>query len=235
MAGFIFRLLFWIIFLGIFWLAGAYFGAPSLLTNVTNKGFEFVEGHLCNAWEPACNVAAQDEVAASEGNDEASEAEAEVVLPAAPASVGGIEANATLRINDEALAIIKKSEGLRLEAYEAGGRSYIGYGHQLQEGEPRQITEEQANMLLREDIRSSEEVVRSLLTRAATENQYSAMVSLAYNLGSGNFSKSPVLAKFNAGDVQGAADAFLTHNKAGGKVIEHLTHRREEERALFLK
>ncbi len=123
---------------------------------------------------------------------------------------------------------------MRLEAYSAGGRSYIGYGHQMQPGEPSKITEKQADALLRQDVKVAENGVRKLLTRKANENEFSAMVSLAYNLGLGNFKKSLVPAKFNAGDKKGAANAFLNHNKAGGNVLEHLTHRREKERDLFL-
>ena len=104
----------------------------------------------------------------------------------------------------------------------------------MKAGEASTITEQQADALLRQDVKTAEDGVRKRLTRSANSNEFSAMVSLAYNLGLGNFSKSPVLAKFNEGDRQGAADAFLGHNKAGGKVIEHLTHRREKERALFL-
>ena len=161
------------------------------------------------------------------------ESQAPAPRPSVAAS-GGIEANARLRMNNAGLDIIKRSEGLRLEAYSSGGRSYIGYGHQMAPGEPRTITEAQATALLRADVRGAEDGVRARLTRPATENEFSAMVSLAYNLGMGNFSRSPVLANFNEGRKMSAADAFLGHNRAGGRVLEHLTHRREEERALFL-
>jgi lysozyme len=60
------------------------------------------------------------------------------------------------------------------------------------------------------------------------------MLSLAYNIGPGAFSGSSVLKRFNQGDMQGAADAFLMWNKGGGKVLKGLTRRREAERELFL-
>ena len=66
------------------------------------------------------------------------------------------------------------------------------------------------------------------------ENQFSAMVSLAYNMGSGGFSRSTVLEALNEGDYEQAADNFRNHNRGGGEVIAHLTERREKERALFL-
>ncbi|HHP2614034.1 TPA: lysozyme, partial [Enterobacter roggenkampii] len=55
-----------------------------------------------------------------------------------------------------------------------------------------------------------------------------------YNLGSRSLSTSTLLRKLNAGDYAGAADEFLRWNKAGGKVLNGLTRRREAERALFL-
>ena len=130
--------------------------------------------------------------------------------------------------------IIEESEGLRLEAYSAGGRWYIGYGHSRTARAGMTITKAQAEQLLREDVKDAEDGVRSLVTVPVNENQFSAMVSLAYNLGVGGFGKSTVLEALNANDYDGAADAFLNHNKAGGKVNEHLTQRREKERALFL-
>ncbi|KQD16250.1 lysozyme [Acinetobacter baumannii] len=68
-----------------------------------------------------------------------------------------------------------------------------------------------------------------------TQNQFDALVSLAYNIGSGAFKGSTLLKLLNKGDYKGAADQFLVWNKAGGKVMKGLVRRREAERALFLK
>ncbi len=201
--------LLWIVFLGFFWLAGARYGAPSWLTGVSDRGFAFAETAACHLKK-------------------------RVFAAASTADPDSPTANANIRINKAGLDIIKMSEGLRLEAYEAGGKLYIGYAHQMRSGEPRTITEDQADRLLRQDVGQAEDVVRKTLTRPATENQFSAMVSLAYNLGAGGFGGSQVHVKFNDGDISGAADAFLTHNRSGGVVLEHLTDRRQRERALFL-
>ena len=53
-------------------------------------------------------------------------------------------------------------------------------------------------------------------------------------LGVGGFGRSTVLDALNQGDYSQAADNFMNHNRAGGVPNEHLTHRREQERALFL-
>lgn len=67
-----------------------------------------------------------------------------------------------------------------------------------------------------------------------SKNQYVAILSLAWNIGTGNLSKSTLLKKTNAGDLKGAADEFLKWNKAGGKEIKGLTRRRAAEREFFL-
>lgn len=145
----------------------------------------------------------------------------------------GNPANRDLKINDAGLEIIKQSEGLQLDAYQSGGHWFIGYGH-LGAKPGQTISQAEADRLLRQDVVGAENGVKRLVIVPVNENEFSAMVSLAYNLGIGNFGRSSVLEKINAGDRKGAADAFLRHNKAGGVVNEHLTQRREKERALFL-
>lgn len=154
--------------------------------------------------------------------------------PAAPQGTLGHPANADLRINDAGLAIIKASEGLRLEAYQLMNRWYIGYGHQCTGCAGSTITEAEADALLRDDVTVAESAVRREVTVPVSANEFSAMVSLAYNLGGGNFARSLVVSNLNAGDRQAAADAFRNHVRAGGQVSQHLVERREKERTLFL-
>lgn len=233
------HLLFWLIlfFLGV--LVGERYGLPGFVTGVTDRGFETAEGWLGQVSEPIPD-GDEDE---DEDNDTAPDAEPTAAaadeapaapVNAAPASAGlGNAANANLRINDAGLAIIKESEGLRLEAYNLGGQWLIGYGHARTARAGMTITQVQAEQLLREDVRDAEDGVRARVLVPVNENQFSAMVSLAYNLGVGGFGRSTVLEALNAGDYDRAADNFLNHNRAGGKVNAHLTHRREQERALF--
>lgn len=67
------------------------------------------------------------------------------------------------------------------------------------------------------------------------QNQIDALCSFIYNVGSGNFIKSTLLKKINQKDFTGAAEEFLKWNKAGGKVYDGLTKRRNSEKTLFLK
>jgi lysozyme len=100
------------------------------------------------------------------------------------------------------------------------------------------ITAAEAERLLREDVAASEEAVRRQVVVRANRNQFSALVSLAYNLGSGGFSGTSVLSRLNSGDYAGVADAFLAYDRARVdgemRTIPHLTERRNKERALFL-
>lgn len=76
-------------------------------------------------------------------------------------------------------------------------------------------------------------VTNALAGAPATQGQFDAMVSLAYNVGLGNFSGSTLLKKHKAGDYAGAKMEFAKWNKAGGRVMAGLTNRRADEAALY--
>lgn len=210
------------------WLAGDRYGAPDWARRAAAGAFAAIEG--------GAGVSAPDPTATDAGTPKASDQPKASAAAADAASGAGSAnpANEGLSINEAGLAIIRDSEGLRLESYSAGGRWYVGYGHSRTATEGMIITEEEAERLLRDDLSWAEALVKKLATPALNRNQFSALVSLAYNLGEGNFSKSPVLERLNAGEFAAAADAFRIHNKAGGEVNAHLVERREKERALFL-
>lgn len=139
-------------------------------------------------------------------------------------------------INREGLELVKQFEGCKLKAYVCpAGILTIGYGSTGKHVKPGMvITQDQAEELLRSDLRRFEDAVAAAAPKA-TDNQFSAMVSLAFNIGIGALQRSTVLRRHLAGDHAGAADAFLMWNKAGGKVLAGLTRRREAEAALYRK
>ncbi|MEX5803479.1 lysozyme [Citrobacter freundii] len=148
-----------------------------------------------------------------------------------------------MQTSHEGIALIKGFEGCRLTAYPdpgTGGTPWtIGYGwtHPI-DGKPVKpgmtIDQETADRLLKTGLVSYENDVLKLVRVKLTKGQFDALVSFAYNVGSRALSTSTLLKKLNAGDIKGAADEFLRWNKAGGKVLNGLTRRREAERALFL-
>ena len=76
--------------------------------------------------------------------------------------------------------------------------------------------------------------IYSLVKVDLTQNEFDALVSLIYNIGSGNFKSSTLLRILNQKKYDAAANQFLRWNKAGGRVLAGLTKRREHERELFL-
>lgn len=145
----------------------------------------------------------------------------------------------SFRTSDNGLRLVRSAEGLRLEAYhDAVGVWTIGYGWTgLVNGVPVHagmvITEDAAEALLRSGLSQYETAVNRLVSVALNQNQFDALVSLAYNIGAGAFEHSTLLKRLNNGDFAGAAAEFLRWNKAGGKVLPGLVTRREAEMALF--
>jgi len=147
---------------------------------------------------------------------------------------------ATGQINSDGLLIIKSFEGLELRAYQDSvGVWTIGYGHTSMAGPPQVypgmvITQAEAEAILRRDLQVFETGVRNALTIATNSDQFSAMVSFAFNVGVGAFSGSTLLRKHNAGDFAGPANEFLRWVYAGGQFLPGLERRRKAERALYL-
>ncbi|ELE9731665.1 TPA: lysozyme [Enterobacter kobei] len=145
-----------------------------------------------------------------------------------------------MQTSDKGIALIKQFEGCKLTAYQDSvGVWTIGYGWtQHVDGKPIRagmtIKQETAERLLKTGLVSYESDVSRLVKVGLTQGQFDALVSFTYNLGARSLSTSTLLRKLNVGDYAGAADEFLRWNKAGGKVLNGLTRRREAERALFL-
>lgn len=147
----------------------------------------------------------------------------------------------TWAISDKALELIKEFEGLRLNAYrDPVGILTIGYGYTNDAGFGPGVslgdtwTAQQAEDMLLEGVRRFAIQIQRHFVIKPNPDQFGAFVSLAYNIGWQSFIKSTALKRWNAGDVEGAAEAVTWWNKAGGKVLRGLTRRREAEAALIL-
>jgi lysozyme len=144
-------------------------------------------------------------------------------------------------INEKGLALIKKYEGLSLTAYRCpAGKLTVGFGStgsHVKEG--MCITEAEAELLLKRDLARFETGVEAILGPVpATSDQFSALVSFAFNLGLMALHKSTLMKRHRSGDFDKAADQFREWNKARvrGQLIPlaGLTARREAERNLYL-
>lgn len=136
--------------------------------------------------------------------------------------------------------LICSFEGKRLAAYDDGvGVWTIGFGTtvypngiKVKKGDT--CTEAQAKAYMAHDLKKFESAVNNAVTVPLNQNQFDSLVSLAYNIGTGAFSRSTLVKKLNANDIRGAADQFDVWVNAGGKRMQGLVNRRAKEKALFL-
>lgn len=140
-----------------------------------------------------------------------------------------------MQTTPDGIALIKRYEALRLKAYkDPVGIPTIGYGHTGEDVALGQtITEEEADALLRTDLIEAETAITRAVRVPLNPNQFSALVSLTFNIGVGAFLKSTLLKKLNAGDYKGAQAQFDRWNKAGGKVLPGLVKRRNSEEEMY--
>ena len=137
--------------------------------------------------------------------------------------------------------LISSFEGCELKAYLCPTKVWtIGFGTtvypngvKVKKGDS--CTLEQAKQFKAHDLKRFEKTVNDLVKVPLTQNQFDALVSLTYNIGTGAFEKSTLLKKLNTGDYQGAADQFTVWNKCGGKVLQGLVNRRAKEKEVFLR
>jgi len=146
-----------------------------------------------------------------------------------------------MRVNEAALTIIKSFEGFSSDPYlDPIGIPTIGFGSiwtingdRISMDHPC-VNKEQATKLLQREVRHVEAAIRRLIKAELTENMFSAVASLAYNIGTGNLQRSTLRIKLNRGRYLDAADEFPKWRKAGGRVLKGLVRRRIAERNLFI-
>jgi lysozyme len=110
----------------------------------------------------------------------------------------------------------------------------IGYGHTGNSVLPGStVTEHQADAILDADLDRFERAVERLAP-GLSDNQFSACVSLCFNVGIGRFENSTLLEKLREKDYTAAGAEFLKWRMAAGRVLPGLVKRRAAERALFL-
>jgi len=114
--------------------------------------------------------------------------------------------------------------------------------------EERRLLTKTADHVFRDDLRPFEKTVNHGISGILlNQDEFDALVSFTFNVGSGNFSKSSLRKEINratyrSGPVSGREAAineitasFQKWNKSGGKVLEGLTRRRKAEADQFLK
>ncbi len=140
------------------------------------------------------------------------------------------------RVNAEAEALIKRWEGLRLQAYPcAAGVWTIGYGHTRDVRAGDVITQAQADACLRADLRMFEAAVDAAVQVDLNDGQFGALVSFAFNVGVAAFRRSSLLRRLNAGDYDAVPVELARWNRAAGRVLPGLVNRRAAEAGLWAR
>ena len=139
-----------------------------------------------------------------------------------------------MNTSPKGIALIIEFEGLRLKAYQCpGGVWTIGYGHTAGVKPGMVITEAQAEEYLKADLIAFERYLNGL-GLALNQNQFDALISFIYNVGTGNFSNSTLLRKVRANPQENSImDEFLRWVYSKGRVLPGLQRRRLAEMKLY--
>lgn len=145
-------------------------------------------------------------------------------------------------LSDAGLNFILGEEGFVPYAYnDPAGHATFGVGHLIHLGNvtaadrakwgTRSNPKSRAFVLdvFKADLKKYVDAVNAAVKVDKSQKMEDAMVSLAFNIGTGGFASSSVVRRLNAGDRDGAANAFLLWDNPS-----MLRKRRERERALFL-
>jgi len=145
-----------------------------------------------------------------------------------------------MEINKAGKDLVKHFEGCKLKAYKCPANVWtIGYGNTFYEDgskvkEGDVITQERANELFDTIIDDFVRMTDALVKSDVSENNFSAIVSFAFNVGTGNLKKSTLLKKVNVNPKDPTIKAeFMKWTKANNVVLKGLVRRREAEAKLY--
>jgi lysozyme len=166
-----------------------------------------------------------------------------------------------VKTSDKGIDLMHHFEGYRNRPYKCSAKIWtVGWGHamyadqlrlpnvrtgtytgmirddyQLKPEDNRVWSKEELVTLFKADLANFERgVLRLIPGCAGHQGRFDALVSLAYNIGLGNLQRSTIRMRANRGDWEGAAEAFMSWVRGGGKVLPGLVKRRQAEKALFL-
>jgi len=140
-----------------------------------------------------------------------------------------------MNISEKGINFIKSFEGFSSTIYLCpAGYKTIGYGHLIKKHKNfTSITESEALELLKKDILHAENTVIRLTNIALNQNQFDALVSFVFNVGSGAYQRSTLRAKVNRGAHQEVPLEFMRWIRVNGIVSRGLVNRRFAEAELY--
>ena len=137
-------------------------------------------------------------------------------------------------LTNSTLNLIKRFESFSEKPYPDARGWSIGYGHYMGAQPTMQtVSEPQAYDMLRDDAQTATDAVRASVSVPLNQNQFDALVSLAYNIGASAFKNSTLVRVLNSGDYDGAAAQFPVWRKAKGVINTALVKRRAQEQEIF--
>lgn len=146
-----------------------------------------------------------------------------------------------MKISQKGLDLLKRFEGVRLKPYKCSagiatisiGCTYYPDGTKVRMTDP-EISQAQATEIFLNVLKHYESSVDSFTRDDITQNQFDALVSFAYNVGTGALKKSTLLKKVNADPNDKFIESqFLIWNKVKGVEVKGLTNRRQAESKLY--
>ncbi|WP_298143597.1 lysozyme [uncultured Acinetobacter sp.] len=145
-----------------------------------------------------------------------------------------------MHISQQGMDLITQCEGLKLNAYLCPahvwtigiGTTVYPNGKRVQQGDA--CTHAQAVQYKQHDLKRFVQLVNQTVYVELNQNQFDALVCLAYNIGAQAFRQSTLVKTLNTGDYKSASEQFLVWNQSRGQVLKGLVRRRAQERQLFL-
>lgn len=147
-------------------------------------------------------------------------------------------------VNRETIEHVKRWEGLKLTAYPDPGSKNgepwtVGYGHTsdgfMKVTRGLTISPKQAEDALEFDLNETAAKVDELVKVELSDNQFGALVSFAFNVGTGAFGRSTLLKKLNKGDYAAVPGELAKWVNNDGKKMQGLVNRRAAEAGLWAK
>lgn len=155
----------------------------------------------------------------------------------------------SMKVGQSGKNLFKEWEGLVTHVYlDSGGEPTIGIGHLLTRSERTSgkiniqgqaisyqngLTEQQCWDLLDQDLDGAEKAVNEAITVSLNQNQFDALVSFVFNVGTGAFRGSTLLKLLNQGQYDQVPAQLRRWVRDNGKVVQGLVNRREKEIVLW--
>ncbi|HYV07323.1 MAG TPA: lysozyme [Blastocatellia bacterium] len=150
-----------------------------------------------------------------------------------------------MQMSTNGLELLEQWEGFKAKVYkDSAGLPTIGVGHLLTKSELSSgkivingtsvdytggLTNQQVTDLLSQDVAPASKAVNTNVKVALNQNQFDALVSFTFNVGVGAFTASTLVKVLNQGQYNQVPTQLLRWTRTGGKVVQGLVNRRQNE------